>query len=226
MATIKHSGLIDQLKGKLHGSVFQSGPGGNVIRGGKMYCRTAMYNRNNATYITPQVSSMWKTLAQSDRDTWQAQVGNYPTTDKFGNPRTPSAYTLFMKVNACLANIGLTELATAIAPIAFTDFTGLTFGLGPTSFLEVVLPVLPTTQEVLMYELTPAFTQGRNMPVGYWRFLKKAARPAGTHITLGTQWEGAFGSPLSGLKVYCRVSVINRFSGQKSAPYILSYVFP
>lgn len=226
MAVVKHTGLIDELRGKLGGSVFQRNPGGQICRVGKLYHRTALYFNMPQTSITPSVSAGWKNLTPTQRATWQAQTINYPSTDKYGNPRTPSAYTLYVRINARLAALRLPLLSTASAPTSLTSIVGTIVGVGPLGPLTFTFPNTTTTEEHVIFEGTPAFSAGRSMPAGYWRTLKHQ-RVFPTHfVTVFPQWENIFHAYLSGLQIFFRLRVINKNNGQVSAPLTLSYLIP
>lgn len=104
---IRPTALISGLKGKLGGTVFQ-------MNASRIYARTnASSNKPNSQHWQTQkmvmafVSSSWRTLVPAKRLAWNSVKGSWPSYDKYGNPRTPSGYEVFCKVNmTSLANGG------------------------------------------------------------------------------------------------------------------------
>lgn len=224
MATIRASGLIDQLKGKLHGDIFQSGPGGNIIRGGKMYCRTAMYHFRPQLSITPSVAMLWKGLTPTERATWSTYAPMYPSYDKFGNSRTPSAYCFFMSVNATFAAIGLFTINNAQAPTGTTSMTGVFLSQGMGTALRIHFPGHCSGDEIIRISCTPQFSQGRAMPQGYWRYLGKAIDTTPLIIGIQAAYEVDFGALQIGQQLWVQIQVINYLTGERGLAFILPLI--
>lgn len=176
--------------------------------------------------ITPVISGLWKTLTATEQATWSTQAPNYPSLDKFGNTRTPSAYNLFVNLNASLARMGEPPVISASAPVSLTNETGYTVGPGSLGALTVTLPYILKPDEVGRVEATPPFTPGRVMPQGYWRYMQRFTQTNGVQVNLTTPWERAFGHPLSGQQFWVAITVYSKSVGNRTARIIINYVNP
>jgi hypothetical protein len=111
MASIKYSGFISDVRGSVNGSTFSKNHYGS-------------YMKNKVSPIipiTPFVSkaranlsffaSSWRTLTQSQRDSWKAFASNMTFFNKFGDSYTPSSFNVFCMINMNSFNIDGSFLA-------------------------------------------------------------------------------------------------------------------
>lgn len=116
MATIKWSGLVSEMKGVLNGSVFQGSKVGTIIRNNATGIGRKTIPRQDIKVNYAAVVQAWRGLSSANRATWEDQVINYPFTDKYGDPYTPSPYQLFMWANLNLTNAELSTVNTIADP--------------------------------------------------------------------------------------------------------------
>lgn len=129
MATIKWSGLVSEVKGVLNGSVFQGSKVGQIIRNNSSSVGRKSSARQNIKTQYKAVIQAWRALSSANRATWEDQVVNYPFTDKYGNPYTPSAYQLFMALNLNLVNAGQSLISTITDPEIVDSLSNAAYGL-------------------------------------------------------------------------------------------------
>lgn len=134
MPKIKLSGLVSDIKGKANGSVFARNNGGLYYRnnpsgGGQ---KTAKWAKAKAKFSS--MSGKWRNLSPSEKLAWNNATSNYPTVNAFGDPRTPTGYELFMKLNQTLFNLGKPINTLPPIPKSFTSI-GDTYLLTSDSFL-------------------------------------------------------------------------------------------
>ncbi len=102
MPKIKLSALAADIKGKSQGSVFSKNSGGNYFRnnpsgGGR---KSAKWDKRKSGFSS--LAQAWKNLTLEEQEAWDAARSLYPTTNAFGEPRLPSGYELFMRLNGSL----------------------------------------------------------------------------------------------------------------------------
>lgn len=107
MPKIRLSALATDIKGKAGGSVFSNNSGGTYFRnnpsgGGR---KTEKWAKSKAALS--HISTLWRNLTDQERAAWNASKTNFPTVNAFGEPRTPSGYEVFMKLNTTLVNLGI-----------------------------------------------------------------------------------------------------------------------
>lgn len=116
MAQIKLSALASDMKGKLQGSVLAGGPGGLYVRnnpsgGGK---KSRIWDKQKARLSS--LAGQWRGLTIAQKQSWNDATALYPSTNKFGDPRLPSGYELFMQLNGNLQYAGIPLMTSPIAP--------------------------------------------------------------------------------------------------------------
>ncbi len=143
MPKVKLSALVSDMKGKANGSVFSSNGGGlyyrnNPAGGGR---RSALWDKQKANFSN--LASSWRSLSTSEQDSWNAAAPLWPTTDAFGEPRIPSGYELFMRLNGALSALGQPTLVVPGTQRAFPlideiqeDFQDM-FQLNPNAMINL-----------------------------------------------------------------------------------------
>jgi hypothetical protein len=107
MPKIRLSALASDIKGKAGGSVFSKNSGGTYFRNNPSGGGRKTENWAKSKAALSHISTLWRNLTQSERDAWNASNTNFPTVNAFGEPRTPSGYEVFMKLNTTLVNLNL-----------------------------------------------------------------------------------------------------------------------
>ena len=123
MPKVKLSALVSDMKGKSNGSVFSSNSGGLYFRnnpsgGGRKSAKWAAQKSNVAW-----LSTQWKGLSIEQVEAWNSITSEYPTTNAFGDPRVPTGYELFMRLNGSLLAAGLPILSTPLSPRTLPSYT-------------------------------------------------------------------------------------------------------
>lgn len=125
MPKIKLSALASDIKGKANGSVFSTNSGGTYFRnnpsgGGRKSPKWDIQKNNFGSLAT-----QWKALTQEQQEAWQDATVLYPTVNAFGDPRIPSGYELFMRLNGSLSAVGLPLLSIPNAPRSVVEYGDL-----------------------------------------------------------------------------------------------------
>lgn len=107
MPKIRLSALATDIKGKAGGSVFSTNSGGTYFRNNPSGGGRKSEKWDQSKSMLASLSGQWRNLSEEQRISWSAATTNYPTTNAFGEPRTPSGYELFMRLNTPLVNLSL-----------------------------------------------------------------------------------------------------------------------
>lgn len=124
MAKIKLSAFMDNISGKVNGTVFSSNRGGAYVRSkGKVVKFKPGSDLSDTVNLggvptvqspSPQsavlailsgVSKAWSALAGFRRTAWNNAVEDWKSTDVFGDARTPSGSQLYTKLNSTRMNL-------------------------------------------------------------------------------------------------------------------------
>lgn len=118
MAVVQYTGVVNQLRGKLNGSVFNKGRNSFTLQKKQ---QPPVGSRGNQSPIRARYSTIqrhWATLTVAQQNAWATCATNNPTTDRFGNPTVLSGYNQFIKANLFRLSVGLDMLDN---PFTSTD---------------------------------------------------------------------------------------------------------
>lgn len=126
MATIKTSGLITDIRGKLGGSVFQNGASGLIMRTGAKGINRASERMTIARNITFTCQQEWMMLTDAQRAAWNNLISYQPTLQNNISGKFINAHQTFIMANSYRLQYGLSILYTPtfakckILPITMT----------------------------------------------------------------------------------------------------------
>lgn len=220
MAVIQTSGLINGLKGVLSGSILQFNSGGNIIRS-----RVAIGNNKQARSLFGQlhqgiftgVVQTWRTLTIAQQAAWLAIVASYPTVDKFGNPRNPTAFELYTRLNTVLADGGDATLTTPLPPVVIFDagaFTVASTAADPNE-LNWTNPLVAGGSVRLRVRATPPTSKGKNRLGLSFATLTTIVGVGTGPIALSALYESHYGTPPTNSRVWYRMDAIMQTTGQE-----------
>jgi hypothetical protein len=154
MPKVKFTALVSDMKGKANGSVFASNNGGTYFRtnktgGGR---KSNAWNTQKAGFA--DLSSMYRALTVEQQQAWKDARSLYPTTNAFGEPRIPTAFELFMRLNGKLLAAGLDLISVPQTPREFPDYAAIKIAI-PDSYLfhpkTLIKPETQSGQKIMFY---------------------------------------------------------------------------
>lgn len=219
MPSVKFSALVSGMKGVANGSVFSQWHGQYYYRnrssGGKRSSSKWQLSKANMA----QVAQGWRALTVPQKAAWAAIVGSYPTTDKYGTARNPTAYELYCRLNASLLNAGQTLLVTPIAPLAITNLISLTVtGLTTTPLTATTGAAWTANERVILYASKP-MTTGQSYNRGKLTKMLVKTYAGSNAIAFNTEWVALFGDKVAGTRIWCMAQVIRIQTGQITGTY-------
>jgi hypothetical protein len=222
MALIKLSGLLSGLKGKINGSYSQSGGNGlfKLNNNGQYSAKKKPKRMINAdarviqlTYA--QQTQAWKTLSDTDRTAWASACVNYPTVDRFGNPRIPSAYELYMRLNGTLVRYGISPISAPLAPAVMST-------IGPLSIEQTAADQFKFTpngsfsaDEILILCGGNWQSAGKTFNITTQRVLTQYDNAVTWPQDPYNDYSAIFGQPAGNSRLYFSMYLINKSTGQK-----------
>jgi hypothetical protein len=226
MAKIKLQQMFAGISGKLNGSVFSSNRSGAYVRSNARPTNAQTAAQVTARNLLATYAQKWKTLTEEQRLAWTNAAPQYTQSNFFKDGETPTGNVLFTKLNINTSIAGGSELTTPPLKVPATqisDFTieaaevasTLTIGLTPSS-----VPV----GMALQVDATACLSAGISNAKSKFRTI--AVLPSGTDLTesLLSQYEAKFGSLVAGQKLFVRVKMINKTSGDVSLPLTASII--
>jgi len=153
MAIVKYGSVVDELKGKLGGSVFQK-------------CGNALSVRSNLSHNPPssesamlsrtqfaQIAYRWRNMSEAQKLLWNQNASSFPSVDGFGNPQILTGYQTFILCNRSLLLIGrpLSVASTPYNPPTFSDLDIGSMFIGGATLTFNALSAIPATTTILVY---------------------------------------------------------------------------
>lgn len=220
MAKIKFGMMMTDARGKLGGQVFSKNRAGAYVRTKVTPSNPRTIAQMESRAILGAQSSAWNQLTDPQRLTWEGAVENWKKTDIFGDLKTPSGKSLFVRINKNLEQSAQTTLL--IAPdkmeIPVVSATGVAIDITATEISFDGLTSVPAdmVMQVRATEMLPAgvnYVKNRLRVIGYI--------PAGA-ITATDVWAdyvAKFGAPVADANIKFEVKFIG-VNGQAGVPLI------
>lgn len=116
MALIKLTAIVDNISGKLNGTVFSRNKGGHYMRSKSMPSnpRTSFQSAVRARFGA--IAQLWGALNEEQRDAWRAIASEFPYTNRLGDTKILSGFALHQKLNTNLAIIGQSFVSNPPSP--------------------------------------------------------------------------------------------------------------
>ena len=224
MAKIKYSALVSDMRNKLNGSVMSKN-------------RYGSYVRNKVTPVNPQstfqqavrstlasLSSAWRGLTEAQRLGWTALATQLKFTDIFGDSKTLTGNTMYVKLNANLIKIGNAEINDAPLPSEFPAFLVLSATATQTAgALTALTATMNSVAIPVGFELgifaTPPVGAGISFVKNRFRFIGSSPALAASVANILALYTTRFGTAAAvGTKIFVRVALIATASGQQGIP--------
>lgn len=118
MALIKLTAIVDNISGKLNGTVFAKNKGGHYMRSKSMPSNPKTSFQNAVRARFGAIAQLWGTLRESQRNAWNAMASEFPYTNRLGDTKILSGFALHQKLNTNLAVIGQSFVADPPEPVS------------------------------------------------------------------------------------------------------------
>lgn len=130
MAVIQYTGIVNQVRGKLNGSVFSKSRNANTLQRKQMPPKGSRGFQSEIRNVFSNVQRQWKNVLPAGQVNWGIAAENNPSRDRFGNQTILSGYNQYIKANIFRwYALGFISDVVAITPapaITITDFTIVT----------------------------------------------------------------------------------------------------
>src|SRR5690606_13167075 len=97
MAVVQYTGIVNQIRGKLNGSVFNKARNVNTLQRKQQSPRRNVGFQSEVRGIFSAAQRSWKTLTTSQHQQWATAAVNNPSRDRFGNLVPLSGYNQYIK---------------------------------------------------------------------------------------------------------------------------------
>ena len=232
MTKILLTAVVADMRNSMAGTTFSKGRYGNYMKTKAIPCKrnTSFQNawRANQAYT----ASKWRTLSESDRQSWVNATSNYPVTDKFGNTIYLSGYDLYLRQNLSAWAIGfnlIPDFAPVPKPVPAMLFPQFTIAWNQSEDMYDAICSFTTEPDsnpiyIAMYCTQPG-SPGK-MTMGKTKYLLGMASYRDSYANAGGNLKVAFGNPPPGQKSFFEFVVVDVATGQRSSSLSFSAIFP
>lgn len=217
MAKIKFGALMTDARGKLGGHVFSKNRGGAYLRTkvtpSNPQTEDQQANRSLLGYLAQQ----WSTLTEPQRASWNNAVGDWKSTNIFGDSVNPSGKSLFTSLNKNLLNVGGTLMTDAPAKVqmAILGLSGFVVDISSSTITPQFSGVITGFDVVI--SATAPLTQGTSFVKNRLRSIYKAAAASIDEEDIYTAYVAKFGEPVAGQNIHFEMKLVAT-NGQMSVP--------
>ena len=143
MAIVQFTGIVNQIRGKLNGSVFNKARSVNTLQRKQQAPRRNVGNSSGPRNNFSQAQRSWKSLTISQRQQWATAAVNNPSRNRFGELVALSGYNQYIKSYIFALSVGINPVETPVttpAPdpdIIISDWSQFDFSLAPSGRVEI-----------------------------------------------------------------------------------------
>lgn len=208
--------LVVDGRGKINGFVAAKNRAGNYFR-----TKISPVNRRTTFQINVRgllvgFSQFWRTLTDVQRLGWSNYANATTYRDIFGNTRTLSGNSMYVRTNINLDAVGVAPITDAPTPQASTTITSLTIAAAAgAGTLAVTFAPTPVPADVA-YEVwaTPSYSAGKAFIQNKYRLIGFINAAGTSPSAQGANYQVRFGLPVEAQKISVRVVPVSKLSGQ------------
>lgn len=218
---IKWSGIaITDGRGKAGGSVASRNTFGAYIRNKVTPVNVDTVAQQTVRAFFLLVSETWRTLTQVQRDAWITAAPDWAENDIFADSVAPTGFSLYMRLNLNLVNIGFAQITVPPAQIEVASLETLSLdadtGGGTMTATFTATPV--PADQVLVFQSTAGQSAGKQFVKSEYRKIDNIATGEASPQEVGPAYESVFGIlPAVGSKVFIQGYFVDSLSGQVSS---------
>lgn len=118
MALIKLTAIVDNISGKLNGTVFSKNKGGHYMRSKSMPSNPKTSFQTAVRARFGAIAQLWGALTEAQRDAWRAMASEFPYTNRLGDTKILSGFALHQKLNTNLTIVGQPAISNPPEPVS------------------------------------------------------------------------------------------------------------
>ena len=218
MALIKLTAIVDNISGKLNGTVFAKNKGGHYMRSKSKPTNPRTAQQMAVRGAFGAISAAWRSLPEAARNAWNEIASDFPYINKLGDSKVLSGFALHQKLNRNIGLVGGAALQYPPAPEGVGTISEITpdFDVARLRFTGAGLSQPGQSNKVVVYA-TPAISPGVSNFQNRLRQIKVADfDDLATAIDFTSDYSSLFGAPVVGQKIGIAVRVINENTGEAS----------
>ncbi len=223
---VKFGAIVTDGRGKIGGHVLSKNRGGAYMRT-KVTPSNPQTSYQSAVRATlTSLSQAWRGLSASSIAAWNSAVSNFESTDIFGDLKAPSGLNLYVKLNANLAEIGVSPLPLPPLPSSVTGPATITVtGAAGTPAMSIAWTggAIPADTTWIV-RATKQVSPGKSFVKNLFRNITTLPAADVTPTAILAAYNTKFGTLVAGQKIAVSVVAVNNLTGQKSTELSTSFI--
>lgn len=218
MALIKLTAIVDNISGKLNGTVFAKNKGGHYMRSKSKPTNPRTAQQMAVRGAFGAISSAWRSLPEAARNAWNEMASDFPYINKLGDSKVLSGFALHQKLNRNVGIVGGDALQYPPAPQGVASISEIALNLKVEAMTLTGSAISEVGQKnrVVIYA-TPAISPGVSNFQNRLRQIQVSEIDGlGTGINFTVAYSNMFGAPVEGQKIGIAVRAINENTGEAS----------
>ena len=213
MARVLYGQGVEQFRGKISGTVFQTTQSGNIARARVMPRRRLSSSSSKSRSLLALINRRWKTLAAPYHADWNTFADNHNLPSINGALRVLTGYECHQSINSLLYYVG-NYIEEPPVYDTLQGFNFPTFTVTPSKFQIPYTWSGPVDNVYIYTYTTPQSTYNPGSTASNNILLDVRPIEASATLNLIDNWIAHFGSiPSPGMKLYARVFPIHDGTG-------------
>lgn len=215
----KFGAIIVAGSGKIGGHVASRNRSGSYLRTKVTPVNPGSPDQSAVRNRLAGLSSAWRSLTASQRQSWNSAVQDFATTDIFGDLKNPSGFNLYQRLNNNLLNISESAISTPPLPTAVDYMTSISIAAEDATVAESLVltyaPAIAADHKVKVLA-TPPMSAGVNFVKSEYRQIDVIATADASPLNILAAYQAKFGSTgTAGQKIFVKVVMVSTDSGQQ-----------
>jgi len=226
MAKVKLGSFLTDIRNKVGGHVFSNYRGSNVVRKGVSQTVQPTTRRQQNRMVTQLNSQQWRKLTVAQRNSWNAAVSEWTSTDVFGKVRHPTGFNLYMRLNFFCQRVLATPLVLPPLPQQVPAFLqiGASISIGSATLTWTQNPSVAPGGVYYSVSQTNIFSAGvTSFKQKY--VLNQFVSPGGAINATYSSITSGKPTPIVGACIFFKIETYVASSGQKGTTRYLRVVF-
>lgn len=224
MAVIQYTGIVNQIRGKLNGSVFNKSRNAYTLQSKQQPTRAVRGFQDMARNAFAEVQRSWAAVSGSSKTAWAVCAENNPTLDRFGDQTVLSGYNQFIKCNLMRLRMGLSILqnpqTTTAAPVS--SFSNDGYSLSPRvdeagrfryGYELYYSADSYDPNYYISFEISTPLSRGVTQYYGTWRVLGSAPLSSSNVMDGTTYMSESYPRPVNGQLGAVRIRIVHILTG-------------
>lgn len=226
MAKIKFQEHVSAMSGKLNGSVFASNRSGAYVRTNSKQIRSNTNAQQNIRSLFKNLATDWAQLTEVERLAWNNAILNYPIGSFYKEGGFPTGNVLYNTLNSNIVRAGgvkITIPPVRVPASQISNFSILSADVNGSIFLNINPLIVPLNM-CLQIQATKPISSGFMSNQSQVRIIKMVPENETTDVNFYQEYLDNFGPLVVGQKIFFRISMINKLSGETSLPLTSSII--